>query len=179
MKLAFSICFEAARTPSSFPGTHTPCPATRALTGVCEHLGFILICFVPPLAPCVLRYQKCLRGYFILFDFLSLGTLEKRTFFFIRVNGDCFFTLPRFDLGKFCRNVQLLESGGNLYSKVPRIFSLWSWPGLQDSVLLQGRVRFGTKRGCKPVQAPHQRPGAHRPPRCSCCLSRNTNRAVL
>lgn len=43
------------------PGPHSGMPAAGALNRVCKHLGLVSFNSVPPLARCVLTYQKSLR----------------------------------------------------------------------------------------------------------------------
>ena len=73
-EIALRICFavslygDSVRSeqlvvpPSSFPGNHTQHQADRALNCVSERLCFISVYFVHPLARCVLKHHKSLRG---------------------------------------------------------------------------------------------------------------------
>jgi len=73
---AFSVCLAVSRVggrthsnsergapqrlPRELHSASQP-PAPRALNCVCEHVCFLLVCSVHPLARCVLRYQKSLK----------------------------------------------------------------------------------------------------------------------
>lgn len=62
VKVALSVGLAASCYRDS--ATHRPHSLPRALNWVCEHLDFILISFVHPLARRVLRYQKSQRKVF-------------------------------------------------------------------------------------------------------------------
>jgi len=93
-KIAFSVCFAMSHYGGSARPEHrgksgpiellpqeihstSQYPVARALNCVCEHLCFVLIYSVHPLARCVLRYQKSLK------EVILGGSRNAQTFFHI------------------------------------------------------------------------------------------------
>lgn len=121
--MALSVCFAANhyrghgyseqqewphQAPSSGLYSASQHQATIALSCVCEHHCFILAYFGHPLARCVLRYQKSLRGYFSGLEHSKNFPLYK-----FMVSASSFYTILAYKGSQ--RITLLLDSRGNLY----------------------------------------------------------------